>query len=107
MKEIGEKMRHLRYTKKLTQEEAAAKIGLTRQSISNYECGRRTPHLRELSMIANFYGVGLEYFGLDMVDEVFDLMARAKTVFESGDVPTEAKEDLHREFMRLYLEIKE
>lgn len=107
MKEIGDKIRFLRNAKKLTQEEAAFKVGMTRQSISNYECGRRTPRIKDLQKIANFYGVGIEYFGVDAIDEVFDLLARAKDVFTNNHIPTEQKEKLYREFMRLYLSIKD
>ena len=81
-------------------------LGITRATVSNYEVGRRSPHISELKRIADVYGVGLDYFGIVASDEVFDLISRAREVFKSEAVPKEKKEDLYKEIMRLYLEIK-
>ena len=78
---IGNKLKTLRKGRKLTQQELADKMGLVRATISNYEVGRRSPHLSELKRFAEFYGVGLDYFGIASKDEVFDLSSRAKEVF--------------------------
>lgn len=99
---IGSKLRTLRKGRKLSQEEAANRLNITRASISNYEVGRRSPHLSELKRIAEFYGVGLDYFGVTQTDEVFDLLSRAKIVFASEHVPKEKKEELFKEIMRIY-----
>lgn len=99
---IGHKLKTLRKGRKLTQEQAAEKLGITRATVSNYEVGRRSPHISELKRIADFYGVGLDYFGIVPTDEVFDLLSRAKEVFNSDAVPKEKKEDLFKELMRLY-----
>ena len=77
-------------------------LGITRATVSNYEVGRRAPHISELKRIAEFYGVGLDYFGIVPTDEVFDLISRAREVFNSPDVPKEKKEDVFKELMRLY-----
>ena len=102
---IGAKLKTLRKSKKLTQVQLADALGIARASVSNYEVGRRSPHLNELKRIAEFFGVGLDYFGVATTDEVFDLIARAKDVFESEDVPKEQKEALYKEIMKLYLSI--
>ena len=99
---VGSKLRTLRKGRKLSQEEAANRLNITRASISNYEVGRRSPHLSELKRIAEFYGVGLDYFGVTQTDEVFDLLSRAKVVFGSDQVPKEKKEELFKEIMRIY-----
>lgn len=106
MNNIGSKLKTLRKGRKLTQEQAAEMLGITRATVSNYEVGRRSPHISELKRIGEFYGVGLDYFGIVASDEVFDLISRAREVFKSEDVPKEKKEDLYKEIMRLYLEIK-
>ena len=46
------------------------------------------------------------YFGISAADEAFDLLARAKEVFKSDEVSVETKENLYREFMQLYLDLK-
>ena len=106
MNNIGSKLKTLRKGRKLTQEQAAEMLGITRATVSNYEVGRRSPHISELKRIADVYGVGLDYFGIVASDEVFDLISRAREVFKSEAVPKEKKEDLYKEIMRLYLEIK-
>lgn len=103
--DIGRKLKQLRKSKGMTQEDVAAKVDITRSTISNYEIGRRTPHLKDLSALASVFGVGLDYFGLSDKDEAFELIARAREIFADQDVPRETKEALYREMMKLYLQI--
>lgn len=104
--EIAAKLRTLRKGKKLTQQELAEKMKLSRATISNYEVGRRAPHLSELQRFAEFYGVDLSYFGIAAKDEIFDLLSRAKEVFANENISKEKKEELYKELLRLYLMIK-
>lgn len=103
--EIGKKIRVLRRTRGLTQEQLAEKLRVKRATISNYEIGRRSPHIKELEAISEALGVNLEYFGFGGSPAV-DLVARAKVLFES-DVPAEEKAKAYKEIMRLYLKIEE
>ena len=103
---IGTKLKTLRKGRKYTQQELADKLGITRCTVSNYEVGRRTPHLTELKRFAEFYGVDLSYFGVASKDEIFDLLSRAKEVFKNESIPQDKKDDLYKELMKLYLEIK-
>jgi transcriptional regulator with XRE-family HTH domain len=102
---IGAKLKILRKGRKLTQEQLAEKLGVNRATISNYEIGRRLPNLNDLKRFAEFYGVGLDYFGVVSKDEMFDLLSRARDVFESDAVSKEQKEEIYKEIMRLYLKI--
>lgn len=103
---IGNKLKTLRKGRKYTQQELADKMGITRCTVSNYEVGRRTPHLTELKRFAEFYGVDLSYFGVASKDEVFDLLSRAKEVFANENISKEKKDDVYKELMKLYLQIK-
>lgn len=103
---IGAKLRILRKEKRLTQEELSEKIGIKRPTISNYEIGRRAPHLSELRRIAEFFGVGLDYFGVAQKDEILDLVARAQRVFSNDEIPKEKKEEVYKELMKLYLNLQ-
>lgn len=105
--DIGVKLQTLRKGRKLSQQELADKMGVSRATISNYEVGRRAPHLSELKRFAEYYGVGLDYFGVTSTDEVFDLLSRAKAVFESNSVSKEKKDELHLALMQLYLSMKQ
>ena len=105
--DIGIKLQTLRKGRKLSQQELADKMGVSRATISNYKVGRRSPHLSELKRFAEFYGVGLDYFGVTSTDEVFDLLSRAKAVFESDKVAKEKKDELYLSLMQLYLSMKQ
>ena len=104
---IGLKIKNLRKSRRLTQQDFADKIGVSRSTLSCYEIGQRTPNLKTLQEIAELFGIGLDYFGISATDEAFDLLARAKEVFENTSVSDEAKEQLYQEFMKLYLKMKE
>ena len=103
---IGQKLRLLRKEKRMTQQELADALQIKRATISNYEIGRRSPHLSELRRIAEYFGVGLDYFGMVQTDDILDLIARAKAVFDNKSIPTEKKEEVYKELMRLYLNLK-
>lgn len=105
--EIGNKIKTLRKSRKLTQQEFSQKIGVSRSTLSCYEIGQRTPSIKTLQEIAELFGIGLDYFGISATDEAFDLLTRAKEVFENEDIPMETKENLYHEFMKFYLSIKE
>jgi transcriptional regulator with XRE-family HTH domain len=103
---IGAKLKILRKGRKLTQDQLAEKLGLNRATISNYEIGRRTPNLNDLKRFSEFYGVSLDYFGVASKDELFDVVSRAKAVFENDDISAEEKRDIYEEIMKLYLKLK-
>ena len=104
---IGAKLKTLRKSRKITQYEVAAWVNMSRATISNYEIGRRIPSLKDLTRLADFYNVSLDYFGVITKDEIFELINRAKLVFEDEDIPKEKKDILYKELMRLYLDVKQ
>lgn len=107
MAHIGDKLKTLRKGRKLTQDQIADRFGLTRGAISNFEIGKRKPDIKLLQAFAEFYGVPLDYFGEQgQKDELFDLLSRAKVIFKDENVSRETKEELYREFMKLYLELE-
>jgi transcriptional regulator with XRE-family HTH domain len=103
--EIGQKIRHLRKSKGLTQQELGEKFGVSAAAIGGYERGRRMPSIKTLEKIAVFFGVGLEYFGVASQDEIAEVLARARTIFENNSIPAAEKDELYRELMKLYLSI--
>ena len=104
---IAFKIKTLRKAKGLTQEQLAEAIGTTRATLAGYETGRRNPRLPDLQKIAEYFGVGLDYFGVATSDEVFNILARAKDVFASEVISKDEKEKLYKELMRLYLKLSE
>lgn len=103
-KEIGKKIKILRKVRGLTQEQLAEKLEVGRATISNYEIGRRMPHLKELERLANVLGVGLDYFGIEQ-SNITDLIARAKVLFNDANISPEEKEKAYKEIMKIYLDL--
>ena len=101
---VGAKLKLLRKEKRLTQDELADLIGVKRATISNYEIDRRQPSLADLKRFAEYFGVGLDFFGLAPTNEPLDLVARARLMFSDADIPPEAKHEFFKDIMRLYLD---
>jgi len=59
MSAIKENLKQLRLARKMTQEEAARQIGVTRQAVSSYESGRTQPDLETLKRFAEIYEVSI------------------------------------------------
>lgn len=106
MNSIGQQLKTLRKSQKMTQQSVADKVGITRATLSNYEIDRRTPDLNTLRKLAECFGVGLDYFGVVPADEVLELLARAKEVFESEYISDARKDELFEAIMRLKLGMK-
>ncbi len=104
---IGTKIKNLRKGRKITQHQLADILNVNRSSISNWEIDRRVPSLKELERIAKYFGVGLDYFGVQTTDDLFDIVARAKEIFNNDNISIEVKEELYLEMMKLYMALKE
>lgn len=62
---LGEKLLRLRREMKMTQDDVAKVLGMSRTSFSKYENGNSAPPLQVLRKIAAIYNVGLEYLIFD------------------------------------------
>lgn len=67
---IADKLLALRKRSGLSQQEVAAAIGVTRQTISNWELGQGSPALDKAAELARLYGVSLDDLASDEVDVV-------------------------------------
>lgn len=64
MVQIGKKLKQLRKSEKLTQQELADKLGIGRVNYTRYETGAVRPDYETLILIADFYKISLdEMFG--------------------------------------------
>lgn len=104
-KSVGELLRNLRKTKRLTQQTVANHVKIKRSTLSNYEIGRRQPALNDLRTLAQFYGVGLDYFGITPPDEITELLARARALFDNPNLDDEKKDKLYKDLSRLYFKL--
>ncbi len=66
---IGTRIQHAREELGITQQELAAKLGLTQAALSNYELGKRRLYLANLERIASALGKPLSYFTQPVADE--------------------------------------
>lgn len=55
----GEGIKHFRLMNKLTQKEIAQEVGCTNNMISNYEIGARTPTIKTLLKLADYYEISV------------------------------------------------
>lgn len=62
--QIGKKLKELRLSEKLTQEELSVKLNINRVNYTRYETDKVRPDFETLIKIADFYDISL--------DEIFD-----------------------------------
>ena len=58
---MNNRIKELRKKKKLTQEELAEKINVTKLTISRWERGERVPKSDKAQQLANYFGVSVAY----------------------------------------------
>ena len=56
MRDIGKNIRDLRKQQNMTQDELAARLFVTRQTVSNYENGRTRPDVEQILRLAEIFG---------------------------------------------------
>lgn len=56
-----DRLKDLRLSKHLTQEEFAKESGLSRSAVGMYESGKRKPSFEVLELIADFFNVNMSY----------------------------------------------
>jgi hygromycin-B 4-O-kinase len=57
---IGEKLKLRRLKAGFTQEQIAARMNITRQTLSNWEVGKHTPDINSIIILAQIYGLSLD-----------------------------------------------
>lgn len=57
---VGKNIKRFREEKKITQEELAEKMCVTRQAISNWECEKTSPDIETLHKIAEIFEISIE-----------------------------------------------
>ena len=72
---LGQNLKDIRIKNKYNQEDIAEQLGVTKQTISNWEKGKRTPDINHLIKLANIYQVTLDnLIGSDKQDECIELL---------------------------------
>ena len=72
---LGQNLKDIRIKNKYNQEDIAEQLGVTKQTISNWEKGKRTPDIDSLIKLANIYQVTLDsLIGIDKRTEDIELL---------------------------------
>lgn len=58
---FGDRLRHLREQKGISQYRAAKEMGIHKNMLYRYEAGTSTPNTFFLEILADFYGVSMDY----------------------------------------------
>ena len=67
--DIGSRIKELREIKKITQEQLASDIRVSRQTISKWESGMVTPDSDNINLLCDYFDVSADYL-LNGVDEI-------------------------------------
>ena len=84
--DIHQNLKTLRQASGLTQQQAADRVGLTSQAISNYERGRTRPDVELLARLAEVYGADLPavLYGCSREQRLLRVLKTAVTVLLAG-----------------------
>lgn len=114
-KQIGERIRQLRKTRGITQDELGLILGdrttgkpLSRGQVSNLETGKRNLNIHQIKILADYFGVSIDTLGFKSDEiETVDLLHRAQIIFQNDDISMSEKRELYEQIMKLYLSAKE
>lgn len=73
---IGLRIKKFREQQKISQEELALKIFVSRQTISNWETNKSCPDVKSLIMLSNIFNVSLDSFIKEDVKEMRDIVEK-------------------------------
>lgn len=99
---VGTKIKVLRKNKHITQQELADDLKLSRATISNYEVNRRSPSIDDLKLLADYFGVGLDYFGTEVANASFEISSRVIGYFKNDSISIDDKIELFNDILSAY-----
>ena len=85
--EIGQKIRLARKQAELTQEQAAEQLGVSRQTISNWETEKSYPDIRSVIRMSDLYGVSLDLLlkeGAEMPNRYVQYLDESTNIVKSN-----------------------
>ena len=83
--DIGSKIKAARVEKKFTQEQVAEVLGVSRQTISNWENGKSYPDIISVIKMSDCYGASLDYLlkGEDKMSSYYEFLEESTNVVKS------------------------
>ena len=76
--DIGNRIKKYRESNKISQEELADKVFVSRQTISNWETNKNYPDIKSLSLLSNIFGVTLDDFIKEDIEEMKNIIDSEK-----------------------------
>lgn len=107
MQQFGCKLKELRKSRHISQDELAYIVGVSRATVGSWECARRNISIKHLEKLCEYFKIDINFFREETTkDEIIDLLERARVLFSNENLPLDAKQKLSEEIMRLYLTLK-
>ena len=78
---LSENLLSLRRLRQLTQEQAAERVGVTRQALAKWESGETLPDVERCRLLAQLYGVTLDTLVNDSGPALLPPPAKGKHIF--------------------------
>ena len=93
--EIGKRIKELRVSKNMTQEDLAFKLGVSTQAVSRWETNITYPDITLLPILANIFDVTVDYLlDVDMMkkqQEIDDIHDQDMKLFNEGKIEERLK----------------
>ena len=106
--DIGNKVKEIRKARGYTQQDIADKLGVKKNTISQWESGVRNMSFEQIVQFAKVVGVTLDYFNDNTPERtLFQAMAQLESVFTSSNIPEADKDKAYQDIMKIYLRSKE
>lgn len=106
--DIGNKVKEIRKARGFTQQDIADKLGVKKNTVSQWESGARNMSFEQIVQFAKVVGVTLDYFNDNPPERtLFQAMAQLESVFSSSNIPEADKDKAYQDIMKIYLRSKE
>lgn len=99
---FGERIKHLRRQRDLTQEALADALGISAQSVSKWECAYGYPDITQLPAIANFFGVTIDELLNNDPDSREEIIKQFDQLRKEYEEASEEQIEFVRKYCRRY-----
>lgn len=93
---FGERLKELRKSKKVTQEDLAKKFDVNPATVSAWEVGKAEPSYEVLTKLANYFGVSIDYL-LNFTQDDLDKIEKLKQALKEAGMWDYEMDDMSKE----------
>jgi transcriptional regulator with XRE-family HTH domain len=93
---FGERLKELRKSKKVTQEDLAKKFDVNPATVSAWEVGKAEPSYEVLTELANYFGVSIDYL-LNFTQDDLDKIEKLKQALKEAGMWDYEMDDMSKE----------